>query len=146
MLTVADILPILPDPTNRIMRLPNEKTSTLLNKKSMLSYKRKTLFFYIRTSQNNRKWTRDRVHSKSFKSLNRDVFKQCTPTANGFFGLLSRDFEHSFGQIFSLRVKTLGKTNLVALTHIRRERGSLPVDLRRLNEAVTMCEDRVRII
>ena len=56
MLTVADrladILPILLEPTNRIMRLPNEKTSTLLNKKSMLSYKRKTLFFYIRTSHN----------------------------------------------------------------------------------------------
>ena len=112
----------------------------------MLSYKRKTLFFYIRTSHNNRKWTRDRGHFKSFKGLNRDVFERRTPTANGFFGLLSRDFELSFGQIFSLRVKTLGKTNLVALTHIRRERGSLPVDLRRLNEAVTMCEDRVRII
>ena len=35
---------------------------------------------------------------------------------------------------------------MVASRRIEREKGSLPVDVRRSNEAVTMCEDRVRII
>ena len=35
-----------------------------------------------------------------------------------------------FGQIASLRVETLGKTNLVASRHIKTEKGSRPVDVR----------------
>ena len=44
------------------------------------------------------------------------------------FALLSRVFKQMFGQIASLRVKTIGKTNLVASRHIKTEKGSPPVD------------------
>ena len=43
---------------------------------------------------------------------------------------LSLDFEQIFGQFVSVRVKTLSNTNLVASRHIKREKGSLPVDVR----------------
>ena len=36
-----------------------------------------------------------------------------------------------FGQIESIRVNTLSNTNLVASMHIKREKRSLPVDVRR---------------
>ena len=44
---------------------------------------------------------------------------------------MSRDFEQIFGQIVSVRIKTLGNTNMVASRLIKREKGSLPVDVRR---------------
>ena len=47
-----------------------------------------------------------------------------------FFAPLSRDFEQIFGQIVSIRVKTLSNTNLVTSRHIKREKRSLPVDMR----------------
>ena len=40
----------------------------------------------------------------------------------GLFADLSCDFEQNFGQIVSIRVKTLSNTNLVASTHIKREK------------------------
>ena len=43
---------------------------------------------------------------------------------------MSRDFEQIFGQIVSLRIKTLGNINTVASRLTRRENGSLPVDVR----------------
>ena len=61
-------------------------------------------------------------------SLSNDVFFS---PGSGRFGLFSRDFEQILGQIVSLRVKTLSSTNLVASRHIEREKGSLPVDIRR---------------
>ena len=36
-----------------------------------------------------------------------------------------------FGQIVSIRVKTLSNTNLVTSRHIKREKRPLPVDMRR---------------
>ena len=47
-----------------------------------------------------------------------------------FFTLLSRDFEQIFRQIVSIRIKTLGNKNTVASRLIKREKGSLPVDVR----------------
>ena len=47
------------------------------------------------------------------------------------FAPLSRDFEQLFRQIVSRRVKTPSNKNLVASRLIKRERGSLPVDVRR---------------
>ena len=47
-------------------------------------------------------------------SLSSDVFERRTSTGNGLFAHLSRDFEQIFGQIVSLRIKTLGNTNTVA--------------------------------
>ena len=44
--------------------------------------------------------------------------------------LLGRDFEQILGQIVSTRVKTLSTTNLVASRYIKREKVSLPVDVR----------------
>ena len=54
-----------------------------------------------------------------------------TSTGSGLFALLSRNFDHIFGQIVSIRVKTLSNTNMVASRLIKREKGSLPVDVRR---------------
>ena len=48
-----------------------------------------------------------------------------------FFAPLSRDFEQIFGQIVSIRVKTLSNTNMVTSRPIKREKRSLPVDMRR---------------
>ena len=42
-----------------------------------------------------------------------------------------RDFEQLFGQIVSVRVNTLSHTNLVASRHIKREKSSLSVEVRR---------------
>ena len=62
-------------------------------------------------------------------SLSNSVFERRTSTGSCFFAPLSRDLEQIFGQIVSIRVKTLSNTNLVASTHIKREKRSLPVDL-----------------
>ena len=52
-------------------------------------------------------------------------------TGNGLFALLNHDFGQMFGQIVSVRFKTLSDTELVASRHLKREKGSLPVDVRR---------------
>ena len=44
---------------------------------------------------------------------------------------LSLDFEQTFGQIVSLRVKTISHTNMVASRYIKKGKSSLPVDVRR---------------
>ena len=54
------------------------------------------------------------------------------------FAPLRHDFEQLFRQIVSMRVKTPSNTNLVASRFIKREKGSLPVDVRRcLNSLLT---------
>ena len=65
------------------------------------------------------------------RSLTSDDFGRLTSTGNGLFAPLSRDFEKSCGQIVSIRVKTLSHTNLEASRHIKREKPSLPVGIRR---------------
>ena len=64
-------------------------------------------------------------------SLSSDVFERRTSTGSGRFALLSHDFEQIFGQIVSIRIKTLGNKNAVASRLIKREKGLLPVDVRR---------------
>ena len=64
------------------------------------------------------------------RSLSSDVFEPRASIRSGLFALLSRDFEQTFGQIVSKIVKTLSNTNLVALRHTKRGKGSLPVDVR----------------
>ena len=64
-------------------------------------------------------------------SLSSDVFERRTSTGSGLFALLSSNFDHIFGQIVSIRVKTLSNTNMVASRLIKREKSSLPVDVRR---------------
>ena len=81
------------------------------------------------------------------RTLSSDVFERRTSTGGGPFALLSRDFEQNLGQIVSLRVQTLSNTNLVAPKHIKREKGSLPVDVRRSKTSLlklpkdSECED-----
>ena len=48
---------------------------------------------------------------------------------SGRFALLSPGFEQMFGQIVSIRMKTIGNTNMVASRLIKREKGSLLVDV-----------------
>ena len=50
---------------------------------------------------------------------------------SGLFVPFDRDLEQILGQIVSIRVKTLSNKNLVASWHIKREKSSLPVDVRR---------------
>ena len=52
--------------------------------------------------------------SLSLGSLSSDVFERHTSTGNELLAHLSRDFEQIFGQIVSIRIKTLGNTNTVA--------------------------------
>ena len=70
------------------------------------------------------------ITQSAIGSLSRDVFERRTSIRNGRFALLSRDFEQIFGQIVSIRIKTLSNTNTVASRLIKREKGSLPVDVR----------------
>ena len=53
---------------------------------------------------------------------NNDAFERRTSTGSGLFALLSRDFEQIWGQIVSLRVKTLSNTNLVVPRHIKKKK------------------------
>ena len=58
------------------------------------------------------------------------VFERRMLTGSIFFALLNRDFEQTFGQIVSLREKNLSNKNLVVSRYIKREKGSLPVNVR----------------
>ena len=60
-----------------------------------------------------------------------DVFERRTSIGSEVFALFSRDFEQILGHTVSLRIKTLSNTNSMASKHIKREKGSLPVDVRR---------------
>ena len=51
-------------------------------------------------------------------------------------------FAQIFGQIVSMRVKTLRKTNLVASSHIIKEEASLPVDVRRSKTSSLLTNNR----
>ena len=51
-----------------------------------------------------------------------------------------------FGQIVSLRVKTLSNTNLVALRHIKIEKGPLPNELKLLKDGMEPLKRQVSFI
>ena len=88
-------------------------------------------YFEIIIKKGSRKLPTSLSSKPTLGSLSRDVFERRTSTGSGRFELLSRDFEQIFGQIVSIRITTLSNTNTVASRHIKRERGSLPVDVRR---------------
>ena len=67
-------------------------------------------------------------------------------SGSGLFALLSRGFEQIFGQIASIRMKTLSNTNMVASRLIKREKGSLPVDVRRSKTALLKLPNKVSFI
>ena len=74
------------------------------------------------------------------------MFDPRTSTGSGLFALLSRDLEKNFGQIVSLRVKTLSNTNLVAFRHIKGQKGSLPNELKLPNDDMKPSKRQVSII
>ena len=93
-----------------------------------------SLLFLLRPAKRPRHVSRprfSRLAASSIGSLSSDVFERRTSTGNGRFALLSRDFEQIFGQIVSVRIKTLGNINTVASRLINRGKGSLPLDVRR---------------
>ena len=51
--------------------------------------------------------------------LSNDVFERRKSTGSGLIAFLGSDFDQFFGQIVSLRVKSLSNTNFVASRHIR---------------------------
>ena len=72
-------------------------------------------------------------------SLSKDVFKRRTSTGSGRFANLRRDFDQFLDQIVSMIEKIFRNTNLVFSRHLRREKDSLPVDVRHL----TCCFPRI---
>ena len=64
-------------------------------------------------------------------SKSNDVSERRASTRSSLFEFYGRDFEQILGQIVSVRVKTLSNINLVASRHINREKGSLPIEVRR---------------
>ena len=64
-------------------------------------------------------------------SLSNDVFNDARKTGSSVFAFSRHDFDSFFrGQIVCTRVKTRSNSNLVASRHIKREKISLPVDVR----------------
>ena len=53
-------------------------------------------------------------------------------TRSGLCAFLGSDVAQIFGQIVSIRVKTLCNTNLLVSRHFRQEKASPPVDKRHL--------------
>ena len=56
------------------------------------------------------------------RTLSSDVFELATSTRCGLFAHLSSDIEQIWGQIVSLRVKTLSNTNLVVPKHFKKKK------------------------
>ena len=55
---------------------------------------------------------------------------------SGLFVPFDRDMEQILGQIALIRVTTLSNTNLLVSWHIKREKSSLPVDVRRSKKSL----------
>ena len=72
----------------------------------------------------------------SLGRLSKDVFERRTSTGSGLFVPFGRDLEQILGQIVSIRAKTLSHTYLVASRHIKGEKSSLPVQVRRLKTSL----------
>ena len=64
----------------------------------------------------------------------RNCNNNVTPTGSELFTLLSGRFAQISSQVVSIRVKKPGNTNFVSSRHIKREKASLPVDVRRQRE------------
>ena len=61
--------------------------------------------------------------TSNLESLGKDVFKRRTSTGSGLVAFLGSGFAKIFGQIVSVRAKTLNNKNLVESRHIKREKG-----------------------
>ena len=63
------------------------------------------------------------------KCLSNSVFEPWTSIGSGLFASLGSGLVETLGLIVFMREKKLSNTNLLASRHIKREKGSLPVDL-----------------
>ena len=63
-------------------------------------------------------------------SLSNNVFERRTSTGSSLFSFFDGGFAQIFGQIASITVKKLRKTNFISSRHVKRENTSLPVDVR----------------
>ena len=63
-------------------------------------------------------------------NLSNDVFEWRTSTGSGPFLFLDDCFAQIFSQIVTIIVKKLSNTNFISSRHIKREKSSLPVDVR----------------
>ena len=73
----------------------------------------------------------ERRSKTSLLKLPNRGFERRTSTGNGLFAFLGGGFSYTFEQIVFVRVKRLSITNLVALRYFKKEKASLPVDVRR---------------
>ena len=69
-------------------------------------------------------------HTSNLGSRGKDVFKRRTSTGSGLLAFLGSGFAKIFGQIVSVRVKTLSNKNVVESRHIKREKAPLLVNVR----------------
>lgn len=74
--------------------------------------------------------TGENARSLVLVSVSADVFQRCLSTRKWPFCFLGQRSRPNFKQIFSVRVKTLSKSNQVAWRHIKRENAWLPLDVR----------------
>ena len=72
-----------------------------------------------------------RTRKERLGNLSKGVFQRRTSTGRGLFTFLSSGFAQIFSQIVSTSVKKLSNTHFIASRHIKREKSSLPVDVRR---------------
>ena len=82
-------------------------------------------------------WQIFRHDNREFTDVTNDVFERLISTGSGLFAPFGRDLEQILGQIVSIRVKILRNTNLVASRQIKREKSSLPVDVRLLKNVAS---------
>ena len=66
---------------------------------------------------------------KGLESLSKAVFERRSSAVSGRFAFLGSDLARIFGQIVSIRVKKLSKTDLVATRHIKMKKGTLRVEV-----------------
>ena len=69
-------------------------------------------------------------------SLSKDVFERRKSTGSGPLPFMGSGLPGIFGQIVSVRIKTLSNTFFVASSHIIKEKASLPVDVRRSEKSL----------
>ena len=74
---------------------------------------------------------KQRANAWLLVSLSKDVLEGRTLSGSAVFSFLGNDFAQIFGQIVLIRLKALSNPNLEALWQIKRERDSLPLDVRR---------------
>ena len=66
------------------------------------------------------------------KQLKQQCFERRTSTGSGLFASLGSGLVETLGYIvFKREKKPISNTNLLASRHIKREKGSLPVDVHR---------------